>query len=133
VPLDSYYTGYRQTVRRPNELLVAIRMPRRVRDVQWFYKVGSRAAQPIAKVGVALVHDEAGWRVVANSVAPTVCRCRNMEAALEAGRRFASPDEVRQVIAQDVSPIDDMRSTAAYRLNVLSRLLYFYLGNMATA
>lgn len=125
VPLDQYYLGYKRTVRRPDELIVAIRLPRRPRTVEWFHKVGARAAQTITKVGVAVVHDVGGWRVVANSVAPTVCRCRNLEAELERGRRFASPDEVRSVLAGDISPIDDLRSTAEYRAAVLARLIYF--------
>jgi CO/xanthine dehydrogenase FAD-binding subunit len=127
VALDAYYTGYRKSVKRPDELIVAIRMPRRRRDVEWFEKVGARAAQTITKVGVVVVHDERGWRVVANSVAPTVCRCRHMEAALELGRRFASPDEVRAIIRRDIAPIDDMRSTAAYREKVLARVLFHRL------
>lgn len=127
VPLDQYYTGYRQSVRRPDELIVALRLPARRRDFEWFHKVGARAAQTITKVGVAVVHDEAGWRVVANSVAPTVVRCRHFEAALQAGRRFAGAGDVRGVLSQDISPIDDVRSTAEYRMAVLSRLIHWRL------
>ncbi len=131
VALDAYYTGYKKTVRRADELIVAIRMPRRSRDVEWFEKVGARAAQTITKVGVAVVHDAEGWRVVANSVAPFVCRCRKFEAALEQGRKFATPEQIREIIREDVSPIDDMRSTAAYRESVLSRVLFHHLaGNV---
>jgi xanthine dehydrogenase small subunit len=128
VRLDEFYTGYRRSVRAADELIVSIRLPFRRRAVEWFHKVGARAAQAITKVGVAVVKDDAGWRVVANSVAPTVCRCRAMEAALAAGTRFTSSREVEAVIAQDVSPIDDLRSTAAYRRRVLARLLYHGAG-----
>ena len=127
VPLDQYYTGYRKTVRRPDQLIVAIRVPRRPRECEWFYKVGPRRAQAISKVAVAVVKDAEGWRVVANSVAPVVCRCRHLEQALTAGRTFQSPAEIAQVLASDISPIDDIRSTARYRATVLSRLLYFWL------
>jgi CO/xanthine dehydrogenase FAD-binding subunit len=123
VALAEYYTGYKQTLRAPDELLVAIRVPRRARNFEWFHKVGARAAQAITKVGVAMTRLPAGWRVVANSVAPFVCRCRNLEAALDAGATFRSSAEVRDVLARDVTPITDMRSTAAYRLNVLARLI----------
>lgn len=128
VPLDAYYTGYRQTVRRPHELIVALRVPRRPRQREWLYKVGTRRAQAISKVAVAVVQDVRGWRVVANSVAPTVCRCRTLEAALAAGRTFGSPDEIRHTLENDIAPIDDVRSTAAYRANVLARLLYHWLA-----
>lgn len=128
VPLDQYYTGYKQTVRRPDQLIVAIRVPRRQRELEWFYKVGSRSAQAISKVGLAIVKDARGWRVVANSVAPVVCRCRTLEKALDAGQTFQNPGEIRQLLDADISPIDDVRSTAKYRANVLSRLLYFWMS-----
>jgi len=128
VPLDRYYTGYRKSVRRPDQLITAIRIPRRPHTFQWFHKVGARAAQAITKVGVAMVGDDGGWRVVANSVAPTVRRCPNLEAALNARTAFNSPDDVQRIIANDIAPIDDLRSTAAYRLNVLSRLIYYRLA-----
>ena len=128
VALDQYYTGYKQTVRRPDELIVALRMPRRTRDVDWFEKVGARCAQAISKVGVAVVHDENGWRIVANSVAPYVCRCARLEQALERGEVFSSPDDIRRILRDDIAPIDDIRSTAAYRETVLSRMLYFGLS-----
>ena len=125
VPLCDYYTGYKQTRRAPDELILAIRLPRQRRDVHWFHKVGARQAQAITKVGAAVVHGAQGWRVVANSVAPFVCRCRNMEAALDSGLRPSDPDAIRAIVTRDVAPIDDLRSTAEYRLNVLARLLYF--------
>ena len=58
IPLDRYYTGYKKTVRRPDQLIQMIRLPRRPRAAQWFHKVGGRAAQAITKVGVAVVRDE---------------------------------------------------------------------------
>ncbi len=128
-PLDQYFTGYKQSVRTPGQLITGIRIPRRRRDVHWFEKVGSRSAQAITKVGVAVVHDDRGWRVVANSVAPFVCRCRNMEKALDEGLTFKSPADILAVLAQDISPIDDIRSTAEYRACVLSRLLFYRLAD----
>lgn len=128
VPLDQYYTGYKQTVRQANQLITAIRVPRRQRQHEWFHKVGARCAQAISKVGVAIVKDDHGWRVVANSVAPMVCRCHTLESALDAGRTFASPREIQSVLDADIAPIDDLRSTAKYRAAVLSRLLYYWLA-----
>lgn len=133
VSLSNYWTGYKKTVKSDDELIVGIRVPRRPCDFEWFHKVGARAAQAITKVGAAIVHSPAGWRVTANSVAPYVCRCKAMEAALERDEEFHSSDDVRRIIAKDVSPIDDLRSTAAYRLNVLSRLIYFRLAELSAA
>ncbi|MBN2448260.1 MAG: FAD binding domain-containing protein, partial [Phycisphaerae bacterium] len=128
VALDEFYTGYKQMKRQPDQLITMIRVPRRRRKREWLHKVGARCAQAITKVGVAVVQDECGWRVVANSVAPFVCRCRNMEKAIACGVKFATPGDVARVLAGDVSPIDDIRSTARYRVTVLSRLLYFWLA-----
>ncbi|MFH1420111.1 MAG: FAD binding domain-containing protein [Planctomycetota bacterium] len=125
VPLDEYYLGYKKSVRRSDQLITAIRMPRRPRRVEWFEKVASRRVLAISKLGVAVVRDDLGWRVVANSVAPIVCRCRTLEKALEEDHRFDSPDEVLGLLEPDISPISDIRSTEAYRRRVLSRILYF--------
>lgn len=130
VPLAEYYTGYRASVRKSDELIVSIEIPRRAHDFTAFYKVGPRRAQAITKVGVAVAHaaqaSGGGWRIVANSVAPTVCRCRAVEGLLEAvgGKPITSPDGFLQALRADVAPIDDIRSTAEYRLTVLARLLY---------
>ncbi|MFH1749033.1 MAG: FAD binding domain-containing protein [Planctomycetota bacterium] len=131
VALDQFFSGYKQSLQQPDQLIVGIRVPRRMRQQEWFYKVGQRSAQAISKVGVALVQDECGWRVVANSVAPFVCRCRTLENALNAGKSFQSPAEIRQILSSDVAPIDDIRSTAKYRATVLSRLLYYWLAENA--
>ncbi|MCP4592184.1 MAG: hypothetical protein GY842_15735 [bacterium] len=125
IPLDEYYLDYKRSVRRADQLITAIRLPRRPRRVEWFEKVAARRVLAISKLGVAVVHDGHGWRVVANSVAPTVCRCRTLERALEEGRRFADPDEVLELLEPDISPISDIRSTEAYRRRVLSRILHF--------
>jgi len=127
VPLAEFYHGYKQMEARPDELIESIRVPLRRHDFADFIKVGPRAAQAITKVGVAIAHSEAGWRVVANSMAPTVCRCRALEHLVESGDPVDSPDALLVAIRADVSPIDDIRSTAVYREKVFSRVLYHSL------
>src|SRR5881398_3371802 len=53
IPLADFYSGYKQTRRRPDQLVTSIRLPRRTHTVQVFEKVGARRAQAIAKVGLA--------------------------------------------------------------------------------
>jgi xanthine dehydrogenase small subunit len=127
VPLDQMYLGYRRLRRRPDQLVVGILVPRRRYGVQVFEKIGPRRAQAIAKVGLAITHSPAGWRVVAASMAPTVRRCPSVERLLRDGTRVRSPDDLLPAIARDVSPIDDVRSTAEYRRQVMARLLYHHL------
>jgi CO/xanthine dehydrogenase FAD-binding subunit len=118
VALTSFYTGYRQTVRRPDELITALEIPR-VPGRQWFRKVGTRAAQAISKVVMAGVVGDAP-RVAIGSVAPTVLRLTRTEAAIA---RRAPIDEIERTLVGEVAPIDDIRSTADYRRRVAARLL----------
>jgi len=127
VPLADFYHGYKQLEARPDELIESIRVPLRQHDFEDFIKVGARAAQAITKVGVAIAHSAAGWRIVANSMAPTVCRCRALEQLVESGDPVNSPEALLAAIRADVSPIDDIRSTAVYREKVFARVLYHAL------
>lgn len=128
VPLHEYWTGYKQTVREADQLIIEIKVPRRERDFQHWHKVGSRAAQAITKVGIAMAHDAEGWRIAANSVAPYVVRCRAVEKALDEGRKFDRPEDLEELLAADVAPIDDIRSTGKFRRKVLARIIYFGLA-----
>lgn len=123
VPFSSFYTGYRKTVARPDELIVAVHVPA-VRGRQWFRKVGTRAAQAISKVVFAGVGGETP-RVALGSVGPTVVRLPRTEAALAAG---ASVPEAQRTLLEEIAPIDDIRSTAEYRRRVAANLLAQFLG-----
>jgi len=124
VPLDGFYAGYKDMRRRPDQLIVAVRIPRRRYSYQTFAKVGSRRAQSIAKVGLAVTQSDDGWRVVAASMAPTIRRCPAIERLLQQGAVLRDSDDLLPAIARDVSPIDDVRSTAEYRRRVMARVLY---------
>lgn len=126
VPFADFYTGYRATRREADELIVAVEVPP-VPGAQWFRKVGTRAAQAISKVVVAGVRADPP-RVALGSVAPTPVRARETEAALAAG---APTDSVRAALASDIQPIDDLRSTSAYRLAVAGNLILRWWGEGA--
>lgn len=128
VPLDEFYVGYKQTQRRADQLITRIRIPLRESSFESFVKVGTRAAQAITKVGLAMTRTDAGWRVVVNSMAPTVCRCPTIEKMLDDKTPVTKPADFAAAIAADVSPIDDIRSTAEYRATVLARVLYHELA-----
>jgi xanthine dehydrogenase small subunit len=118
VPFGSFYTGYRKTVMRPDELIVAVEVPP-VEGRQWFRKVGTRAAQAISKVVVAAVRAPHP-RIALGSVAPTVVRVPRTEAVLAGGGSLA---EAQAVLMGEIQPIDDLRSTATYRRRVAANLL----------
>ncbi len=118
VPFGAFYTGYRRTVLRPDELIVSIEVPP-VIGAQWFRKVGTRAAQAISKVVMAAVRGPRP-RVALGSVAPTVVRAARAEEVLARGGSLA---EAQQALQEEIRPIDDLRSTAAYRRRVCANLL----------
>ena len=128
IAFADYYTGYRASVRRSDELIVAIEVPP-VTGQQWFRKVGTRAAQTISKVVMAGVR-AAKPRLAVGSVAPTVRRLIETEQALAAG---ASIEEARRTLLSEISPIDDTRSTAAYRRAVAANLLERFWSDTAPA
>jgi CO/xanthine dehydrogenase FAD-binding subunit len=118
VPLTEFYTGYRRSVRQPDELIVGFEVAP-IRGRQFFRKVGTRAAQSISKVVMAGV----AGRVPAlafGSVAPTVLRARRAEAALASD---APVEEAQRALEADIAPVDDLRSTAHYRQRVAANLL----------
>ncbi|MEO7456640.1 MAG: xanthine dehydrogenase family protein subunit M [Gemmatimonadaceae bacterium] len=118
VAFNEFYTGYRASVLKPDELIVAVEIAH-VEGAQWFRKVGTRAAQAISKLvmaGVRAPHP----RIALGSVAATTVRLTKTEAALAAG---ASIDEAANVLESEITPIDDIRSTADYRRRVAANLL----------
>ena len=118
VPFNSFYTGYRASVRLADELITGLEIPA-LRGRPWFRKVGTRAAQAISKVVLAGVRSDRP-RLSLGSVAPTVVRLPRTEAALANG---ASIGEARAVLLSEIRPIDDVRSTAEYRRTVSANLL----------
>ena len=122
VPITSFYTGYRQTAARPDELIVHFEIPR-VRGRQWFRKVGTRAAQAISKIVIAGVWNQARSRtccLAMGSVAPIPLRLSQTEQALGRGVSLA---EAQAILQREIAPIDDLRSTEAYRRQVAANLL----------
>jgi CO/xanthine dehydrogenase FAD-binding subunit len=115
---------------RPDELVLRVSLPlvagRRVR----YRKVGTRRAQAISKVVMALAWREDGgvWRDVRlalGSVAPTPIRATETERVLEgAAPRETVADHAAAVLRGELRPIDDVRSTAAYRKASAGRVLH---------
>lgn len=133
----NFHTGYKGMNLRADELLSRIRLPRATGDLQTYYrKVGTRKAQAISKVcfaaGARMKHGRlSDARLAFGSIAPTVVRCVRTEELL----RDQMLDEATitaacAMLAQEIAPIDDMRSTATYRLRVAANLLADFLVNL---
>jgi CO/xanthine dehydrogenase FAD-binding subunit len=137
LPYHGFHTGYKQMQMAPDELLRAIRLPRRAKPWRQYYrKVGTRKAQAISKVclaGAALVEEGKirDIRIALGSVASIVLRAVKTEDALRGGSITAAAiAAAREALAREIAPIDDIRSTARYRLRVAQNLLEEFVSQL---
>lgn len=132
VHADDFWPSYRTTARRDDELLIRIRIPLAPDTQVRFRKIGTRRAQAISKVVMALVwrssDRHAPWtdvRLALGSVAATTIRAPSTEAVLEGARPTRqTADAAVEALTTELQPIDDVRSTAAYRRVVAGRVLH---------
>ena len=137
VPYKDFHTGYKRMLMREDELLWRVRLPRNNQlSSQYYYKVGTRKAQAISKVCFAAAarvedHHVKDVRLALGSVAPTVVRCVKTEEALrDQELNEAAIKSAREALAQEIAPIDDIRSTSLYRLRVSQNLLEDFLSKL---
>lgn len=126
IPIDDYFTGFRQTALLADELITGVHFSADWRTA--WYKIGKRSSINISLVCCAVGLSPGGdVRIAFGCVAPTVMRARSAESILETDG--LSDDAVEAAAAaamQEVSPIDDHRASAAYRramCGVLTRRL----------
>jgi xanthine dehydrogenase small subunit len=129
VPVAEFFTGYRETVLRPGELVRAVRIPQPQPGLTAFQKVAKRRYDDISGVAVAIGLDVVGGTVVRariglGGVAATPVRAHATEAALEGqpwtGHTVAAAAEVMR---GEGTPMDDHRASAAYRAAMLGNAL----------
>ena len=125
VPISRFITGNRKTVRRPDELVLALRIPKTgLRASSTFLKLGARKYLVISTVMVAAVLETASdgtvdrMCVAVGSCSEIARRLPDLEAAL-AGRPVGAglADCVAADLLAPLAPIDDVRGTAAYRMD----------------
>ncbi|MDE2417857.1 MAG: xanthine dehydrogenase small subunit [Burkholderiales bacterium] len=133
MPLEALYTGYRKNVMAPDEVLAWIKVPKAVPQERCrVYKISKRFEDDISAVCLAInLHIENGVvrkaSVGAGGVAATPVRARQTEAALT-GQAWSVDTVIAAMttLRQELSPISDMRASAAYRNTVLGNLLQRY-------
>ncbi len=129
VPLADYFTGYRQSVRRPGELIRSVRIPRPLAPVTAFHKIAKRRFDDISSVAVAFALDiEDGTvrtaRIGLGGVAATPIRARATEAVLEGEPWTAGTVEnAARVLRGEGTPMDDHRASSLYRSAMLGQSL----------
>lgn len=140
VGFNEFYLGYRKSVLRSDEILLAVYLPKlRPGEHSFFYKVGTRRAQAISKVVLSVrstvvngAVDSIGIGV--GSVAATVIRARQTEGLLK-GKRLTPElvEQARTEIAREISAISDLRSTEHYRRTVTGNLIARILKTLTDA
>ena len=129
--IHDFMIGVKRNARRSDELITAVSIPL-IPGFQGYAKVGTRNAMVISVASACLVHDSVAGnvRLAFGAVAPTVVRARNAEAWLANEMSLQGQLEISQQIArefgrraaEECSPIDDHRSTAAYRRHAVAVL-----------
>jgi CO/xanthine dehydrogenase FAD-binding subunit len=137
INMRAFQTGYKKTSRHPDEVIVAIELTPPPEGSPWVWrKVGTRLAQAISKVaigGIAVIEAEKVKRfgVALASVAPTTALMRETHA-LVLGKKITSVDSkaLDRAIDEDIAPIDDVRSTAAYRRHCAMALVRAFVRDL---
>lgn len=129
VPLADYFTGYRQSVRRPDELIRAVRVPLPLSPVTGFHKIAKRRFDDISSVAVGFALDiEDGVvrkaRIGLGGVAATPIRALATEAALE-GKPWSAEtvEAAAKVLRGEGTPMSDHRASSLYRSAMLGQSL----------
>ncbi len=138
VKLSEYFTGYRQTVKRPNELIKIIRIPTPVAPLSAFHKIAKRRFDDISSVAVAYAMELDGDVVKSimiglGGVAATPLRAAATEEALlgqEWNRQTVR--EAAAILGREGTPLSDHRASANYRAAMLrTSLLKFHAAQPA--
>lgn len=139
LPIEAFITSVKQTALAPGELITQVVLPRVAAETR-FEKVGARRAQAISKCSFAGLLQREGetvtmLRFAFGAVGRTVIRDRAVEAAF-AGRSvsdtLAALPALLDAYRARLSPIDDARSTAAYRKAACLNLLERFMLDMLT-
>jgi carbon-monoxide dehydrogenase medium subunit len=159
IDIAEFFTGFRQTQMRPDELLREIRVrPLAENERGVFLKLGLRRAQAISVISVAVIlsfdgpsttlrrtqgrlatqDDTVGdtvveARIALGCLAPTIVRAKNAEAAL-VGKTLSAETiaSAGEAVLEDVSPIGDVRGSAEYRRLAVSALVERSLRRIAS-
>ena len=137
IPAAAFFPAYRRTALAADELVLRIRVPVVPHRTVAFRKVGTRRAQAISVVVIAVAWhwDDGHWRdvrIALGSVAPTPIRARATEAILEGSAPTAEAAALAATtLAAEIAPIDDVRATAEHRRAVAGRILHRIIRDAA--
>lgn len=135
--IDAFISGPGQNQLKQDEMLTQVVIPNLDFNKAFYHKVGTRKANALTKlsvVGAAKIEDQTiiDWRVAFGAVGSTVVRCRELESYLVglSLQSLSDPKVLETIINRyrdRITPIDDQRSTASYRLQAAVNLLCRWL------
>jgi len=132
LPYQNFHQGYRQTVLQPGEIVTRIILPRPIPgSVHYFRKVGTRSAQAISKVSLAAMFrfdahgylDSPSFGFASVAAVPKLANSLG-ERLHGRSREQITLGEIRKILANDISPQSDIRSTQHYRMEIAARLVW---------
>lgn len=137
IPFFELQTGYKQSTRAPDEVIVAVEIALPAEGTPWLWrKVGTRRAQAISKMALAAVAVRSDERVVRfglgmASVAPiTATLPHTRTLVLSKPLPDISAAELDAAVLSDISPIDDIRSTGDYRKHVAKAIVRGFVRDL---
>lgn len=124
IPLSEFFVFVRKTSLKPGEIVTAIQVPYEAGCRGEFTKISRRRMVDLSTICATVLTTPAGWRVAYGSVAPTPIRLRQTEALLDAHPLDeALIQKAAELARTEVAPIDDVRASKAYRLEVVGTVL----------
>lgn len=133
VPLHQFFTGVKRTVLQPGELVVSVQLPEPgAGDKSIYLRQARLKGHDLATVGVASrIKPDGKVAIGICAVAPTPLRLFALEDNINArGLSQESIEWAADEIKEHIRPISDVRSSAAYRLQMASALLKRGLLNL---
>lgn len=136
VRLDQYFTGYRQSVRHPDEIITAVRIPLPAAPLTAFHKIAKRRFDDISSVAVAIALDAEDGVITRagiglGGVAATPLRATAVEEMLVGSPLTAATfAAAADVLAAEGTPMSDHRASAAYRAAMLRTSLPRFFADL---
>lgn len=126
VPLLEWFAGPKRSALQPDEILIAISVPTPPNKAGGCYvKLGRYAGEDLAQAGVGVLALEGyEYRIAFCAVGPVPTRARKIEALLQGHEvTEALLNEAKALVAEEISPITDIRSSKEYRMLMIKVML----------
>jgi len=137
IPLAELQTGYKQSTRATDEVIVAVELPLPSPEAAWIWrKVGPRRAQAISKVALAAVAEvEHGsvrrFGAAMAAVAPVTALMTHTRTLVQGGElALLTTAKIDAAVDADIAPIDDVRSTKQYRTHCARAIMRAFLRDL---